>query len=181
MHHTSSSWSGTLRSHPLCDYLTSFITVICVTISGSGGVAVGPLSVPVSLLFYVWKEHTLMQTLSVLNLLAITSVINTVTMFLIVDSQTKLHTEYVGVFVVWLHTLFHVCVSSGLLVITVKLWAKENIYTAILLLLYNLQKNASSWVAYFQSFITRKYFVILYYMESEKMCIFLVIIDCRKF
>jgi hypothetical protein len=58
----------------------------------------------------------------------------TVAMFVTVDLQKTLYIEYVNMFVVYLHTKFHIPSSSCSLIIAIKLKAEENFHIAVMVL-----------------------------------------------
>jgi hypothetical protein len=59
-------------------------------------------------------------------------------MFVIVDLQI-FHTQFASMFLIYLYTIFHLPSSSGSLVNTVKLKAKETFCLATMLLFYTQQ------------------------------------------
>lgn len=84
------------------------------------------------------KLITYVQLPSTLNLSSITSKFHSTGMLVIVELQTIFHTKFVGMFMIYRHTNFHMPSSNHSLVIPVKQKAKENFHTASMLLLHIL-------------------------------------------
>jgi hypothetical protein len=104
------------------------------------------------MLFYFCEELTTqagLQILCMLNLLDVTSEFFTVTMFVFVDLQPIYCTWWVGIFMLYLYTKFHMLRPNSLLVIAFEPKVNENICMAAMMLFYILQKITLIKVAYF--------------------------------
>jgi hypothetical protein len=74
-------------------------------------------------------------------------------MFVIVDLKIIFRTEFVGMFVTYLYTKFHIPNSSGLLVTIIKLKAKYRFHTAVNLLLYILPREVNGSRIFFEDLL----------------------------
>jgi hypothetical protein len=110
-----------------------------------------------------------------LNLSDITTKIRNVAMFVIVDTQ------FVGLFMIYLHTKSHISISNGSLLIAVKIKAEEYFRTTAMLLFY-LNKSQIFFNGSLSFIISGSYIKLYQYLShfAHPHACHVVIIHCRK-